>query len=167
MKGICKYNCDIESFLIKLCSLCWQQGDMVAKLFILPRAWIHYLLQMERFHAVRDFQLPIQSCNRQFSGISHFIVIATFKSRQYPLVSHVACDWCVWVLAIIINKNLRLFHKLHLVKWSVPAARYSMRMLLHYTAVPPLLQTSQRHNMRQLVIPLCQKRFHSANIRQN
>lgn len=118
--------------------------DMIATLFILPWAWIHYLLQMERFLAVRDFQLPIQSCNRQFSGIAHFTVISTFMSCQYPLVSHVACDWCVWVLAIIINKNLRIFHKLHLVKWSVPAAQYSMRMLLHYSSTTTSnLSTSQ------------------------
>jgi hypothetical protein len=80
-------------------------GEIVATFFILPRAWIHHLLQLEHFLSVRDFQLSTQSCNKQFSGIAHFIVISTFMTRQYRLVSHVACDWCVWGLAINISQK--------------------------------------------------------------
>jgi len=68
-------------------------GEMVATFFILPQAWIHNLSQTESFLAVRDFQLSIQSCNWQFSGTVHFIVISTYVSS---ISTRVSC--CLWLM---------------------------------------------------------------------
>jgi hypothetical protein len=147
-------------------------GEMVATFFILPQAWIHNLLQLERFLSVRDFQLSIQSCNKQFSGIAHFMVLSIFMTCHYQLVSHIACDWCVWGLAIIINQKPENIHK-NFTKTSSGKAKcacstyqYENAAPLHYSSTT----TSKLLNFTtwgSLLFHLCQNRLHSANIRQN
>jgi hypothetical protein len=66
---------------------------------------------------------------------------------------------CLWLMCLRTgnyhqSKTWEHFTDFIWSRWSVPAAQYSMRTLLHYTTVPPLLQTSQLHNTRQLLVPL-------------
>ena len=58
-------------------------GEMDETFFTLPQARFQNLLQLELFLSVTDFQLSIQSCNKQFSGIARFTVISTFMTCQY------------------------------------------------------------------------------------
>jgi hypothetical protein len=68
-------------------------------------------------------------------------------TRQHRLVSHVACDWCVWGLAIIINQKPENISQTSSgkVKCACSTIQYENAAPLHYSSTTTSKRSTSHH----------------------
>jgi len=129
-------------FLIKRYSLCWQREKRLQ----------HFSSFLEHESTICcnwNVSLQLETFNYPYKVVTNSFLaqnISTFMTRQYRLVSHVACDWRVCGQAIIINQKPENISQTSSgkVKCASSTIQYENAAPLHYSPTTTSnLSTSQ------------------------